>query len=267
MCARSYVIINMLLTFQGVNGDLSGYVWDETTFCNYCDKHKGRQHSECHLRTKKVLDASNGDISPAAKRKKPSYLSDSIKKRQIVERVVNIIEANAGTSMKDIIRELPVPEGTIRNVVYMRAFGRNNTWNRKDFSCRHTRTTLASSKSITENLRSWNIQHENKFRPDLKVNRRNDSCFCVVRSDVSNFTRILNGVFGWMMGCWKLLWIPEYTLHAIGGTLHLLTNLRWPKIDWRLVCSYTSHQTCGHLTRQTFISLTITSGALLNWID
>lgn len=225
---------NMIFTFQGVNGDLEANVWDETTFSNYCDNHKGKQSSECHLCTKKVLNASKGDISPAVKRKKLSYLSDSTRKPQIVERMVNIIEANPGTSMKDIIRELPLPEGTIRNLLYMRAFGRNNSWSRKDSSCRHTRTTVASSKSITENLRSWNIHHENNFSPDLKVNRGNDSWFCLVRSNLSNFTRILNGGFGWLPGCWKLLWIPGYILHAIGGTLHRLRKLRWPNIDWRL---------------------------------
>ena len=127
-------------------------------------------------KVRKELEASSGDMSPVAKRKKASQRSDSIRTPQFVQRVQNIIDANPGTSMRAISRDLQVSEGTIRNVVHEDIRYKSYVMRKGQFMSAHTQEQrLLRAKRLLNKLKHpeepgmlWVFSDEKHFDQDQK---------------------------------------------------------------------------------------------------
>lgn len=128
---NSYVIINVLLSFQRINGELSTNVWDETTGHNCCDTHKAQRCWDCTFLSfffffkstvqhtvRQVLKASSGDVSPLAKRRNYSRRLDRTNTPQFIQEVQNIIGMTPGIHTRAIGIDLRFSEDAIRNAMH-----------------------------------------------------------------------------------------------------------------------------------------------------
>lgn len=151
-------------------------------------------------KVRKELEASAGQVSPVAKRKKHSQRSDRVRTPQFVQQVQDMIDAHPETSIRGIARDLQVSEGTIRTVVhediryqsYVRRKGQFMSAKTQEQRLLRAKRLLNKLKHPEEPGLLWFFSDEKNFDQDQKVNRRNDRWLC---ADPSGVPRVMHTKF------------------------------------------------------------------------
>ena len=105
-------------------------------------------------KVRKELEASDGNVSPVAKRKKHCQRSDTTRTPEFIRHVQNIIDEDPRKTIRSIAKDLQVSEGTIRNVVHKDIRYKSYVMRRGQFMSERTQESrLIRSKRLLNKLK------------------------------------------------------------------------------------------------------------------